>query len=372
MTLRTRLTCGYSAIAIVCMILLGVLAHHQFWTEVEMHQWLGPKGLPNDRWSGTIASSVYSLVPAVLGAGWLLMRRILEPILRLTEAVGRIHTRNLNEPLPCTGSNDEVDRLAQVFNAMVARIDQSFQQIREFTLHASHELKTPLTVMRGELETALHDSDSLPPVQREWMQSQLDEIQRLAKIVDGLTLLTKADAGQVEFEWEPVWVEDLVRECVEDAKVLAEPQHVTVTLGECADVVTLGDRHRLRQILLNLVDNAIKYNKPNGTVTVDLRAVGEELEIEIINTGAGIPPELQARIFDRFVRGDEARSKSIDGCGLGLAIVRWIVQTHCGNIQITSEPEKTTKVLIRLPKMQSKPRDPPREEAASKFISHGI
>lgn len=370
MTLHKRLAWGYGAIVIVCLVLLGVLAHHEFWTEAEMHRLVGQ--LPGDTWSGLIAGSVYALIPVVLLVGWWLMRRTLAPIHRLTEAVEQMHAHNLRESLPLAGHQDEADRLSKAFNAVTARLDKAFQQIREFTLHASHELKTPLTVMRAELETALRDGQSLLPAQREWMQNQLDEIQRLAKIVDGLTLLTKADAGQISLDWEPIWLQDLMRECFEDAQILAEPQGVTVTLGQCDDVVTLGDRHRLRQVLLNLVDNAIKYNRPGGTVAMALRNAGVDLEIEIINTGAGIPVELQARIFDRFVRGDEARDKAIDGCGLGLAIVRWIVQAHCGTIWITSDPGKTTRVLVRMPRMESKPRGLRQEADAPGFISQDI
>jgi signal transduction histidine kinase len=143
-------------------------------------------------------------------------------------------------------------------------------------------------------------------------------------------------------------------------------------LNQCDDAVAIGDRHRLRQVLLNLTDNAIKYNHPGGTVTMALRNAGEDMEIEVVNTGEGIPPDLQSRIFDRFVRGDEARNKAIDGCGLGLAIVRWIVETHCGTIRITSDPGKITKALVRLPRMKSKAREHPQAHSASDFISHGI
>ena len=142
---------------------------------------------------------------------------------------------------------------------MVARLENSFQQIREFTLHASHELKTPLTVMRGELETAMLQT-KVGDEQRERLLSELDEVLRLTKIVDGLTLLTKADAGQVRLtDREPVRLDDLVRDCFEDAKILAEARDVQVCLGEVEQVRVMGDRHRLRQLLLNLSDNAVKY-----------------------------------------------------------------------------------------------------------------
>ena len=211
---------------------------------------------------------------AMLGllGGWWLMSRALAPLEALTSAVETIHERNLHERLPRTGNGDELDRLTEVFNAMTARLDESFQRIREFTLHASHELKTPLTVMQGELETAWRE-ETLSDAERERVFSQLDEVQRLAKIVDGLSLLTKADAGQITLALEPVRMHDIVREAVEDAQHLAQGQNVQVGLAACEDVSVRGDRHRLRQLLLNLTDNAIKYNRPDGTVTLSLRRV---------------------------------------------------------------------------------------------------
>ena len=214
-------------------------------------------------------------LPAVLLGllgGWWLTRRALAPVAELTEAITRIHERNLREPLPRTGNGDELDRLTEVFNAMLARLDDSFNRIREFTLHASHELKTPLTVLCGETETALRD-ESLPPAERERAASQLDELRRLARIVDGLTLLAKADAGQVALKLEPVRLDELVRDNFADAQILAEPQHIQVELTACEEITVRGDRHRLRQLLLNLADNAVKYNQPQGRVTMSLRRV---------------------------------------------------------------------------------------------------
>ena len=154
---------------------------------------------------------------------------------------------------------------------MLARLDDSFKRIREFTLHASHELKTPLTVLCGETETALRD-ESLPPAERERAASQLDELRRLARIVDGLTLLAKADAGQVALKLEPVRLDELVRDNFADAQILAEPQGIQVELAACEEISVRGDRHRLRQLLLNLADNAVKYNQPQGRRDDELAA----------------------------------------------------------------------------------------------------
>jgi signal transduction histidine kinase len=348
-TLRQRFAWGYGTIVVTCLILLVALAHHEFVTEPQVRRQLGIRELPDTRWGDFVEVFCYSMIPAVLGAGWWLMRRTLRPIDELTGAVARLHVETLSEPLPRTGSGDEVDQLAAAFNAMRERLQKSFEQIQEFTLHASHELKTPLTVMRGELETAIQHEESFSTVQRECLHSMIDEVERLTKIVDALTLLTKADAGELRLEQKPVPLAELVRESYEDALILAEAEGLKVSLGECADLTVTGDRHRLRQLLLNLADNAVKYNQPNGSVTIALRQRDGAAEIEIANTSTGIPPELQSRIFDRFVRGDEARAKAIDGSGLGLAIARWIAHAHRGTIKLSSELGRTTTAVVRLP-----------------------
>jgi signal transduction histidine kinase len=348
MTLRQRFAWGYGAIVVACVFLVVLLAHHEFLTELQARRELGVKELPGSTWGDVVEVLCYSMIPVVLGVGWWLMRRTLRPIDELTRAVSQLRAENLREPLPRTGNRDEIDLLAEVFNGMRARLNGSFEQIREFTLHASHELKTPLTVMRGELETALRAAaDALPPP--ETLLNLLDEVNRLTTIVDALTLLTKADAGQVQLERAPVRLAELVRESFEDAQILAESNRVAVTLGECADVVVVGDRHRLRQLLLNLVDNAIKYNREPGTVAMALRQRNGFAEIEIVNTGTGISTALQAHIFERFVRGDEARAKAIEGCGLGLTIAQWITQAHRGEIQLASVPGQSTTATVRLP-----------------------
>ena len=349
MTLRQRLALRYGAVVLVALALLAGLTYHEFATERRLRELLGPAHQAEGNWGEWAEVYVYAMIPLILLGGWWLTRRSLLPLSKFAKAVERTHVENLREPLPRTGNGDEVDRLAEAFNVMAARLDQSFQQIRDFTLHASHELKTPLTVMHGELETAIRSQDSYTPQQRECLHSLLDEVQRLTKIVDALTLLSRADSGQLQLDRQPVRLAELVRESYEDALILAESNNVQVTLTDCADVVVQGDRHRLRQLLLNLVDNALKYNHDGGRVTLALRHSNNSAEIEISNTGEGIPPDLQPRLFERFVRGEQARKHAIDGCGLGLPIARWIAQAHGGTIQLSSEPGKTTTARVCLP-----------------------
>jgi len=381
MTIRTRLSLWYAAVMLASLSLMGVLSYNEFVVrrpesgQQEMVDGRGQRGQPLQRdrrpdrardaepRGGRPAARRHSLfaevlailvrvgIPAMLmalGGGWWLMRRALAPIQALTLAVERTTDRNLRERLPRTGNGDELDRLTEVFNAMTARLDESFQRIRDFTLHASHELKTPLTVMQGEIETACRD-EALTEAHRERLLSQLDEVQRLAKIVDNLSLLTKADAGQVTLSLEPVRLDELVRETVEDLQHLGQGQEIEVTLGACDEVTVLGDRHRLRQLLLNLADNSVKYNERGGQVGVSLHLVGSEAEMVISNTGQGLPPELQDRVFERFFRGDVSHGTAVEGSGLGLSIVQWIVEAHRGSVRFHSDIGALTTVTVRLP-----------------------
>lgn len=353
MTLRRRLALRYAAIVGACSLLLAGLAYHEFVVEPHVRRLLGQVKPSGSSWGEIAEIVLHGLIPVVLISGWWFMKRILAPIDTLTQGVERIHADNLCEPLPRSHCGDEIDRLTDVFNGTTARLHRSFQEVREFTLHASHELKTPLTVMRGQIESALRESGPLPPAQREWMLAQLDEIQRLANLVDSLTLLAKAEAGTLHLEHLPVRLDDLVRELVEDATILAEPEEVAVNLSVCAPAEVVGDRHRLRQLLLNLADNAVKYNRPKGQVVIALTTADQTATFRISNTGLEVPPEMRERVFDRFFRTLDARQKGVEGSGLGLAVCRWIVQAHHGSISLASHPDGITSVEVHLPLLQS-------------------
>ena len=262
------------------------------------------------------------------------MRRALAPVQALTRAAEQLNESTLGQSLPRTGNGDELDRLTEVLNAMTTRLHNSFARIREFTLHASHELKTPVTILCGEIETALRD-ESLTPAQRERAASQLDELRRLSRIVDGLTLLTKADAGLVSLNFAAVRLDELMRDSFADAQILAESRGLRVELTACENLPVRGDAHRLRQLLLNLADNAVKYNQTRGWVSMSLRRAGSAAQITVANSGPGIPPETLPRVFDRFFRGDPAHGSAIEGCGLGLGIAKWIVSATCRGLQIS-------------------------------------
>jgi signal transduction histidine kinase len=348
MKIRTRVTLWYAAILFVSLAIMGAGTYQEI--SEQLHD-----DHSTHIWQRALDESsemvLYVGLPAVaigLLGGWWITRKALAPVTALTQAAEQKSDRNLSERLPVTGSGDELDRLTEVFNDMTSRLDGSFQRIREFTLHASHELKTPLTVMRGELETALLENN-LPAAQKELLLSQVDEIERLARIVDGLTLLTKADSGQIKLEFAPVRLDELVRESVADTKILAQPHGIQVNLTACEEIVITGNRDRLRQLLLNLTDNAVKYNQPGGRVNISLTQTVGCAELKIENLGAGVPSELQPRVFERFFRGDASHSNSVEGCGLGLSIAQWIVSAHDGTIEFVSKPGELTTVTVRLP-----------------------
>lgn len=350
MTIRSKLTIWYSAIFFVSLLLISALSYHELVVEKARAK-TAEADDDAEGWEDVVAIIAWCGVPAALvgiGGGWFMMKKAMEPVSEIASAAAQIDERNLHSRLVSSGNGDELDRLTGVFNSTIARLENSFQQIREFTLHASHELKTPLTVMRSELETALQE-DGLGEEKRERVLSQLDEVLRLTKIVDGLTLLTKADAGQVSLTLEEVRLDELVGDCFEDAKILAQARNVQVCLGK-VDVVTVsGDRHRLRQLLLNLTDNAVKYNVEGGVVNMQLRNVNGTAEFQIANTGPGIPMAMQQRVFERFFRGDSSHNNSVEGCGLGLSIAQWIVYAHKGTVEVRSQPEPMTTFTVRLP-----------------------
>jgi signal transduction histidine kinase len=347
MRLRHNLTLRYALVMTACLTVLGAVAYHEFVREPRLFKAAKVADQTEYEWFEAAEVAVFASMPVIFCFGWWFIQRALRPIDELVSSVEHFHAGNLRHRSVRSFNLDEVDRLATAFNAMAGRVEQSFQQIQAFTLDASHELKTPLTIMRAELDTLLA-SEPLSAEQREALHSTQEEIERLGRIVDGLTLLMKADAGLVSLRREPVTFDELVRESAEDATVLAQPFEVAVEVRHCEPAIILGDRHRLRQVLLNLIDNATKYNRPRGTVTISLAAAGRHAELQLTNTGPGIPSDLHDRIFTRFVRGNHSRTDGIEGSGLGLAICKWIVEAHGGTISIASRPDQTT-VTVRLP-----------------------
>ena len=362
MKLRTRLCVWYSGALLAAMLVL--LAHGAY----EVYEHTNEKKPafssefyaedPNGDWhevKEVIAVELLFGVPLlVLGIGltWWFTRGTLDKLQSLTDAAAGLHAGNLEINLPSPAPvRDELDRLIEVFREMARRLDHSFAQTRDFTLNASHELKTPLAIMRGEVETELRTAPPEPD-REAWMESLLEEIDRLARVVDGLTFLAKVDAGLIPLKMEPVDLAELVRDAVADAKSLADPHNLNVSaaIPECPCMVR-GDRHRLRQLLLNLADNAVKYNVPNGSVGISLSHEHDSMVLVFSNPGPGIPAEVADRVFERFFRAASHHRHHTEGSGLGLNIARWIVKSHGGDITVLTGPDGLTRATVRLPQI---------------------
>ena len=283
-----------------------------------------------------------------LVGGWFLAGRALRPVGDMTSAAQRITAGDLSQRLSVPSSGDEIGRLAGTFNEMIARLDMSFRQIRQFSADASHELRTPLTVMKGETELALRRSRPADEYRRV-LESNLEEIDRMKGIVDELLFLSRADLGEVKLEQEPVKLDVLVADIQRQASVLGQDQQIQVTLGDLTPVVVMGDEWRLHELLLNLVDNAVKDSWPGGTVELSLTQDGSSAKVSVTDRGIGIPPDAQARIFDRFYRAENARAHSKKGTGLGLALCKWIVEAHQGRVEVQSTPGEWSRFTVVLP-----------------------
>jgi signal transduction histidine kinase len=323
------------------MLLMGAVLHHELVGEYERGSAVES---PSEKIADTLLFyGLPTVIVIVLGGSWLI-RRTLKPVETFTAVAERIHAGNLTERMPSSGQGDELDRLAGVINAMLARVEAGIASVRDFTLHASHELKTPLTILSAETELALANP-AISGRERERLSSQIEEVRRLAALVDALSLLAKSDAGLSIVAREAFAFDEVLRAAVESARLLAVARDISIELIRCDSAVTNGDRSSLRQALLNLLDNAMKHNQPGGWVRVELRAEAEHAVLSFENTGAPIPPDLLPRVFDRFVRNPDAA----EGSGLGLSIVKTIVVAHGGTITCQSRSEGGALFTIRIP-----------------------
>ena len=287
------------------------------------------------------------LLLAVAG-GLVLVRKSLQPLREITEQAERISSTNISERLPVARTGDEVERLSLSLNRMIERLEESFQHISRFSADVAHELRTPLTILRGELETMAHqrsrDSESL-----EMIGNSLEEIDRLARIVDQLLVISRLDAGQAGIEREPVDLGRLAETTAEQMRLLTDEKGIVVKFSVEPGVLVSGDQMRLKQILVNLLDNAIKYVPEKGTIEISVcREAGRGL-LAVSDTGIGISPTELPYIFDRFYRADKARRRATGGAGLGLSIVKAIALAHDGKVSVNSTEGVGTRVSIELP-----------------------
>ncbi|HIJ96570.1 MAG TPA: HAMP domain-containing protein [Desulfuromonadales bacterium] len=285
-------------------------------------------------------------VAVSLAIGYFLAGRVLAPISVITRKAEEITAENLSERLPISDSDDEFNRLATVFNQAFARIEDSFYRLKRFTADASHEMRTPLAAIRSIGETALHASNNQGDC-REAIGSILEENDRLRQMIDSLLVLSRADSNQVELIRETVDLGELVRESVDLLNILAEEKHQSIRLAADLPVIVTVDRAMVRQALINLLDNAIKYSPPESHITLTVgRTNSDDAYVSIADNGIGIPePDLQ-RIFDRFYRVDKGRSRETGGAGLGLAIAKWAVECNNGRIEAHSTANEGSEFRI--------------------------
>ncbi|MBS1808629.1 MAG: heavy metal sensor histidine kinase [Acidobacteria bacterium] len=294
----------------------------------------------------TIALPVVITV-AVAGGYWI-MRRALRPLDEIASGAERITSHNLGERLPVTPSGDEVERLSLSLNRMIERLDESFQYIRRFTADASHELRTPLTVLRGELE-AMAQRPRLAAEVRDTIGSSLEETERLARIVESLLAISRLDAGEAHMERIRFDLTELTGTTVEQMRLLAEDRNIALKYEANSDVTIEGDQARIKQVIVNLVDNAIKYTPEGGTVKVMVGLENNRAVLRVEDNGTGIPAAALPHLFERFYRVDKARSRQLGGTGLGLAIVKSIVTAHGGQVTVESTENKGSQLLVELP-----------------------
>ncbi len=353
MTLRRRILLYYS---LTLSFSLVVVAYWSWYELTEQHNEMR-QGFALDARENhppleeALEIVVYGGLPAILLGiliGGFLMRRAFQPIENLIEALENTDVSNLSAPVPRNGNGDELDRMAAVFNRMKERLELSFARVREFTLNASHELKTPLTIMHSTLEQTITRADATEH-EREDAVALLEEVQRLSTIVGQLSFLARADVGLVSFSREKVALHDLVKDLAEEIAILATGKNLTVSVSLGEPVVVSGDRMRLRQLLLNLGDNAVKYNEDGGEIELTLHEKDGEAILTICNTGVSLSPELNTRVFEPFFRGDSAHNSVIEGSGLGLSIARSIVEAHSGRLDFETLADGHTCVTLSLP-----------------------
>lgn len=281
--------------------------------------------------------------------GYALARKALAPIDAMTSETQKISAEDLGARLPIENQEDELGRLGAVLNAMLARLQGAFEQLRRFTADASHELRTPLTAIRSVGEVALQEPKG-PEEYRDVIGSMLEEVDRLTRLVESLLVLSRADGNHVQLHRADTSLLSVAEEAASTLEVLAEEKRQTIDVEGDRDLVVSADRLILRHAIINLLDNAIKYSPAESSILLRVyRGEGKTAILDVIDQGSGISVEHQAYVFDRFYRVDKARTREWGGAGLGLSITRWAVETHGGEINLKSEEGRGTTFRVSLP-----------------------
>ncbi|MFH1049843.1 MAG: carbapenam-3-carboxylate synthase domain-containing protein [bacterium] len=305
----------------------------------------------------SLFSAILLAVPIIffvsIMGGIALAKMSLKPVDKMTKTANDITARNLTLRIEEPDTDDEISRLAKTLNDMIRRLQQSFIKIQQFTSDASHELRTPLTILRGELEVAL-TKERTEDDYIEVLGSALEEVIRLSNVVESLLQLSRADGGHSRLSFERRNLSVLIEDIIEDMSIIAEQKEIELISDVQKGVISQFDEGKIHQAVLNIIDNAVKYTPENGKVKVSLKDREHYVEIKVSDNGVGMSQEELTHIFDRFYRVDKARSsENIKGSGLGLSIVKWIVEAHNGKIFVESQPKKGTNFIMMLPKSQN-------------------
>ncbi len=287
--------------------------------------------------------------------GYFLARQSLAPVVLMSNQAAKIGSTNLDERLPIKNERDELGGLAKVFNALLERLENAFAQQRRFMADASHELRTPLAIVRTEAEVALLKDDRNSAEYRESLTVIHDESKSLTHIVEDLFLLARADGGQLKPRFATVFLDEILTEGVHAIRTLAEKRKVEIIISELAEMPVQADESLLHRLFLNLLDNAVKYNRENGTVSITTEIGEKTYRVRISDTGAGISEVDKPKIFERFYRADKARShdntNGKNGIGLGLSIAAWIAETHQGALTLQKSDADGSVFQVELPRL---------------------
>ena len=284
----------------------------------------------------------------IAGGGYLLVRRALTPVEQITRAAESITQHNLSERLPVSNTDDELERLSISLNRMITRLDDAFQNSKRFVADASHDLRTPLTILRGELENFADDS-RLDSELRDRVGSMLEEVVHLGKIVEQLLTLSRLDDGEAQTEWTSFDLTELAQSTVEQMNLLAEDKDISISCDASQPLSVSGNRVRLKQVVVNLLDNAIKYTPEKGAVQLHVHSVNGHAVLEVKDNGIGIPPDALPHIFERFYRVDKARSADSESAGLGLSIVKSICTAHGAEVEAQSTVGSGSCFRVKVP-----------------------
>ena len=298
-------------------------------------------------WRELAAISLAVLVLGGIG-GVLLAHRLLGPLARMSERARRITAEALHQRLEVEVTGDELEQLRDSFNATLARLERSFGQLRRFTADASHEIRTPLTALRSVGEVALQ-GDKSNEQYREVIGTMLEEVDRLSRLADELLTIARAEGGQTHYSFEPLDLGRLATDVAEQLEVLAEERDQRLVVRASEGVIAEADRLALRQALMNLIDNAIKYSPAGGEVSVVVRRADATAVIEVSDQGPGIPNEHRERIFERFYRIDPGRSREMGGTGLGLSLVKLTAEGHGAKVEVDDAPGGGSTFRMTIP-----------------------